>query len=250
MDKKTWGIIGALVLIFAVLAGIGIWQRKQESAANKSYNREDIVALAADIDLAGTDLAKIIPASKQSGNLPENLVGSSDAEILVFEYADYQCEHCAAINPYVNRLVEDYGGKVAVVYRNYLLPYHSNAVAAASAANAAAIQGFWKDYKNMLFSNQNDWYFATTAKAVETFEEYFKQIAGDNGDLNKFKADMESDAVEQKVAFDLAAGEAAGIAGTPSLYFNGEHVDQSGMTYSAFFEKLHELIDAELAKRK
>lgn len=248
MDKKTWSIIGIIVAVFLVVGGIWALQRNQSKTVEASYDREPIAEIASSLDMSGYDLTKVIPASDKSGNLPENMVGSNDAEVYIFEYADYQCEHCAAMNPYVNKLVEDYGGKVAVVYRNYVLPYHSNGVAAAAAANAAAKQGFWKDYKNLLFSNQNDWYYSANAKAVEQFEEYFEQVAGDKGDLEKFKADMQSEEVKQKIGFDLAVGEAVDIAGTPSFYFDGEHVDQSGLTYSAFLDKLHELIDAKLAK--
>ncbi len=250
MDKKTWLIGGVIVAIFVAVGGFWAWQRQQEGNATKDYAREPIVELASAIDLTGKDLTKVQPASEQSGGLEENMVGSKDAKVFIYEYADYQCEHCAAMNPYVNKIVEDYDGKVAVVYRNYILPYHNNAVAAAAAANAAAMQGLWKEYKNLLFSNQNDWYFSTTAKAVEQFEEYFKQVVGDKGDFEKFKADMESEAVAKKTAYDLAVGEAVDIAGTPSFYFNGEHISQQGMTYSAFLDKLHELIDAELAKQK
>lgn len=250
MDKKTWMIGGAILAVFLVVGGFWAWQRNQEAATNQNYEREPIVELAGAINFGNQNLSKVLPASEQSGGLEENMVGSKDAKVFIYEYADYQCEHCAAMNPYVNKLVEDYDGKVAVVYRNYILPYHNNAVAAAAAANAAAMQGLWKEYKNLLFSNQNDWYFSTTAKAVEQFEEYFKQIAGDKGDFDKFKSDMEGEAVAQKTAFDLAVGEAVDIAGTPSFYFNGEHISQQGMTYSAFLDKLHELIDAELAKQK
>lgn len=250
MDKKTWSVIGIIVAVFLAVGGIWALQRNQNNATEASYDREPIVALTNGLDMSGYDFTKVIPASDQSGNMPENMVGSPDAKVFIYEYADYQCEHCAAMNPYVNKLVEDYDGKVAVVYRNYVLPYHSNGVAAASAANAAAKQGLWKEYKNLLFTNQNDWYFSTTAKAVEQFEEYFKQVAGDKGDLEKFKADMQSEEVKQKIAFDLAVGEAVDIAGTPSFYFDGEHVDQSGLTYSAFLEKLHGLIDAKLAEEK
>lgn len=248
MDKKTWLIGGLIVAAFLLVGGFWVWQRNQETPVEANFEREPIVETASALDMKGYDFTKIIPGSADSGNMEEHVIGDKDAEVLIFEYADYQCEHCAAMNPYVNKLVEDYKGKVAVVYRNYILPYHSNAVAASAAANAAAKQGFWKSYKDLLFSNQNDWYFSTNKKAIEQFEQYFEQVAGEKGNLEQFKADMRSAEVAQKTAFDLAVGEAVNIAGTPSFYLDGKHIDQSGMKYSEFLDKMHELIDPKLKK--
>ena len=80
------------------------------------------------------DFNSIINPNKDNGNIGDHVKGNADAPVLIFEYADYQCPGCASVNPRVNKVIEDLDGKVAVVYRSFLLPYHQNGTAAASAA--------------------------------------------------------------------------------------------------------------------
>lgn len=227
MDKKTWIIIAIIIAAFAGIIGFGIINRPE------SEDR----------------LAQIFPASEESGNLPENVDGDPNAPILIFDYSDYQCEHCAAINPKLNQLVEEYDGKVAVVYRNYVQSYHANGTAAASAANAAAIQGYWKEYKDLLFANQNEWYSASAATRQELFEKYFTTVTGGKGDLAKFRADMLSDAVAAKVAFDRKLSEERHLTYTPYIYLGTTHIKESEMG-SGFLDNMREKINALLDDRE
>lgn len=178
MDKKTWIIIGAILLAFGGIVGISILQNQGQSRSVQSVSYDDY------------DLSKIIPADEQSGNIAEHVVGDPNAPVLIFEYADYQCEGCAAMNPYLNQLVEEYDGKVAVVYRGYVLSYHQNGTAAASAANAAGLQGYWKEFKDLAFANQNEWYSASASERQNLFEKYFTQASGGKGDISQFRRDM------------------------------------------------------------
>lgn len=223
MDKKTGIIIAIIIAIFGVAIGIGISQRGE----------------------APEYLSTIIAPSAESGNLPENVEGNPDAPILIFEYADYQCEGCASINPKLNQLVEDYDGKVAVVYRNYVQSYHANGTAAASAANAAAIQGYWQEFKDLLFANQNDWYYADVSARQEQFEKYFATASAGKGDIDKFRLDMNSEAVSQKIAFDRKLSEERKLSYTPLIYLGKTKIDQSEMGAN-FIENMHTKIDALL----
>lgn len=235
MDKKTWAVIGAILLVFAGIVGISIWQNQGESHSVQTVNYDNY------------DIAKIIPADAQSGNIEEHVVGDPNAPILIFEYADYQCEGCAAMNPYLNQLVEEYDGKVAVVYRGYVLSYHQNGTAAASAANAAGLQGYWKEFKDLAYANQNEWYSATAADRQTYFEKYFTQASDGKGDLDQFRRDMQSTAVAQKIEFDRGLAEKAGLDWTPSIWIGDELIDRSEMG-SQFLENMRKKIDAKLEK--
>ena len=115
--------------------------------------------------------------------------GSEDAPVVIFEYADYQCPGCASMNPRVNKIIEELDGKLALVYRSYLLSYHQNGTAAASAAEAAGLQGYWKPYTDKLFSEQSEWGYATVSKRGEFFEKYFEEVTEGKGDMEQFKRD-------------------------------------------------------------
>ena len=145
MNKKTGIIIGVLVVAFLALVGVSLWQKSQEASEMGDYRLSTITDLIDQKDKQGVfadgkyDFTKVIPANEDSGNLPENVNGDPKAPVVIVEYADYQCDYCAPMNPYVNKIVEEYDGKVAVVMRTYILSYHNNGVAAAAAANALGL---------------------------------------------------------------------------------------------------------------
>lgn len=80
-------------------------------------------------------------------------------------------------------------------------------MAAASAANAAALQGYWKPYKDLLFANQSDWFYSTGNELQQQLETYFEKASDGKGDLTKFREDMKSEKVAKKIAFDRGIGE-------------------------------------------
>lgn len=248
MNKKTGIIIGVLIAAFLALVGISMWQRNQEVADLGTYSLEEVNTIADSINYNDYDLTKIIKADANSGNMPENVNGSLDAPVVIVEYADYQCNYCAPMNPYVNKIVEEYDGKVAVVLRTYILSYHNNGVAAAAAANAAALQGYWKEYKDLIFANQNDWFYSGEAKRQEQFESYFTTVTKGEGDLEKFREDMKSDTVKQKIAFDLGVGNKIEVGGTPYFYLDGKWIENSGgLTQAQYADVLRKAIDEKLA---
>lgn len=230
-NRTIWIVIAAIVVVFGIVATISMIQKNEDKIV--VVNAEDY------------DLNEVIPASDASGNMPENVVGDPNAPVKIFEYADYQCEGCAAMNPYLNRLVEEYDGKVAVVYRGYVLSYHQNGTAAASAANAAALQGYWKPFKDLLFANQDDWYSAAASERQALFEKYFEDATNGEGDLAQFRKDMQSSKVAQKISFDRVLAEKRGLEWTPYIWVEDERVEREEMG-AKFMENVRAKIDTRL----
>ena len=169
--------------------------------------------------------------------------------MVIFEYADFQCSGCASANPRVNKLIEEYNGKLAVVYRNFLLSYHQNGTAAASAAEAAGLQGYWKEYADKLFANQSVWASATGDSRTDMFVDLFSNVTGGKGDTEKFIADMSSAEVKARVNFDMGLADDLDIPGTPSFFLNGERIDLTNVsTEDEFLKLFRSKIDEELKK--
>ena len=260
MNKKTVFIIIGIIAAFSVLVGVSVWQKNGQNNQNSTITTYDelslsaIKDLSAKIDYSSLDFNSIIPASEATGNFEENIIGDKNAPILIYEYADYPCSYCAMMNPLLNKIVEDYDGKVAVVFRSYILSYHEeNCIPAASAANAAALQGYWKAYKDLLFSKQDDWFYSTGNKLQQQLENYFEQASDGKGDLAKFREDMKSAAVAKKIAFDRGIGDTIKIGGTPWLYMDGEWIsnrknadDTAGLSPLEYSNRIRDLIDAKL----
>ena len=187
-----------------------------------------VVGLIIIINSTGSDDGispdSIIESSEQTGNIPEKIIGNpEEAKLVVYEYADYGCPHCADWNRQMNELVKKYDGKLAIVFRGYNIGFQ-NGLAAAYAATAAQIQGYWKEYKDLLFANQSEWINAEKKDANDLFVEYFKQASNGTGDIEKFKDDMNSSSVKKRLDFEQKMGKKVNLQGTPLFRINDENV--------------------------
>jgi protein-disulfide isomerase len=167
-------------------------------------------------------------ANKAEANLvlPDQIVatdhirGNASAPATLVEYGDFQCPACGLYFPIVEETYQALGPeKVRMVFRNFPLPQHGNAIPAAKAAEAAAIQNkYWEMYE-LLYKNQKDWENSTDPNAV--FTGYAKNLGLD---LVKFNADYSSDAVAAKIDTDYKGGVKAGINATPTFFINGQKI--------------------------
>lgn len=220
MSKKTWIIFGIIVVAF--IGGMLVF-----SESNK-------------INLDGIDLGKIIPASDQNGNTEEHVKGSADSKVVLVEYGDYQCAGCASVYKRINSIAEDYKNELAVVFRNYTIDSHQNALSAAAAAESANLQGKFWEMHNLIYDNQTEWSNAGVTERNDLYLSYAKQLGLDE---TKFTEGMKDTSVRKKIEFDKSVAKAAGLDSTPYFILNGEKIDYE--TWSDD-DKLRELIDKVL----
>jgi protein-disulfide isomerase len=137
--------------------------------------------------------------------------GPANAPVTVVEFSDFECPACKRMAPVLEKLLKESGGKAKIYYKHYPLRSHPHAQGAAQAAEAAKRQGkFWKMH-DRLFANQ------TSLSPPELV-----QHAAEIGlDVERFKRDLDSDAVKAIVAKDRAEGDKLNLRGTPTLYVNG-----------------------------
>lgn len=212
---KGFSTVGAIVAI-AIIGIIAVGTYIVIDGNNKATKFEEY------------DFYSIIAPDSSNGQIGDHVKGDKNAKTLIFEYADYQCPGCASINPRVNAAVEQSNGKLAVVYRSFLLSYHQNGTAAASAAEAAGLQGFWKEYADALFTNQAEWEYASASNRTSLFNKYFTEISNGQGDLDKFQKDISSEQVSKKISFDMGIGKRIDVSGTPAFYVDGQKIDWAG----------------------
>ena len=170
----------------------------------------------------------IIEPSETTGFIGEKTVGNpDDAKIVIYEYADFGCSHCADWNRKINNLIEKYDGKIALVFRSYDIGQFKNSLKAASAATAAQIQGYFKEYKDLLYSNQSEWFYEDGADLTEILSNYFEEASKGAGDLDKFKEDIKSDSVRARLKFEQNMGKKVDLAGTPTFRIGSETISLS-----------------------
>ena len=148
----------------------------------------------------------------------DHRLGELDAKVTFLEYSDFQCPYCAAIAPVLEQLQAEYPQDVQVVFRNFPINGHPNALITAQAAEAAALQGKFWDMHDTIFATQQTWSEITP----EQTEEMLISMAENLGlDVEQFTADLKSDLIVAKVLADQAKAVEIGIPGTPFLLING-----------------------------
>lgn len=229
MQKLIYGLLGVLTVGFLWLCGNAI-------SSNLAYDNW----------IKSLDTNKYIAADSRNGDMGDNYEGNKDANVIISEYADYQCPFCSTVFPYLSDIVKEYDGQVGLVFRSYILSYHQNGTAAASAANAATLQGYWEPYAKKLFKEQSNWESLSASDRDNHFREYFVEVTEGKGDTEKFLKDMNSDAVKQKIKADMAISKRLGVNETPTIYINGKAFELPSAKEKEFKEKLREAINQQL----
>jgi len=139
--------------------------------------------------------------------------GNAEAAITIVEFSDFQCPYCSAAASILRDIEHSYKD-VRVVWKHMPLPFHSNAMPAALASEAAREQGKFWEMHDKIFSVQQG-----------LSEEAYLRFAEDLGlDVARFRTVMRSPAVRARIEEDASAARAIGVNGTPTFVVNGEMV--------------------------
>jgi protein-disulfide isomerase len=143
--------------------------------------------------------------------------GPQDAKVTVVEFSDFECPYCSMAATSVNELKTKYGDRVRFVFRQFPLDFHKKAHLTAQASLAANAQGKFWEFHDKVFANQ---------KAIDRtdLEKYAEEIGLD---MDKFKKDLDNGTYKAIVDADLALGKEVFVGGTPTMFVNGERVENA-----------------------
>jgi protein-disulfide isomerase len=141
--------------------------------------------------------------------------GPDDAPVTIVEFADFECPHCRDAVPRIDAVLEAHPTKARLVYKTYTLPFHTRGEPAARAAFAAEKQGKFWEMEHQLFEHQQHLEDAD-------LERYARAL---RLDIPRWKADVDSTEVTDRVAHDRKLGEELKLRGTPTIYVNGRELD-------------------------
>ena len=153
------------------------------------------------------------------GAEPGHTLGSANAPVHIEEFGDFQCPPCGVFHPVLEKMHEEFGDKLRITFREYPLPGHNHAVAAASAAEAAGMQKKFWEMHNLIYEHQAEW--KDRYDVAPIFEGYAKQIGLD---IERWKRDISSEQVAQRIFLDSRRGQSMGVKGTPTAFLNGREI--------------------------
>ena len=140
--------------------------------------------------------------------------GDGHAPVTIVVFSDYECPFCARSEGTLHALMEQYGGKVRLAWKNHPLPFHASARLAAKAAVAAGEQGKFWEYHDVLFAHQD-------ALDAASLERYAKDLGLD---VDRFRRAMVDPGAEAAVAADDTEAARHGVTGTPTFFVNGRKI--------------------------
>ncbi len=148
--------------------------------------------------------------------------GNSNAPVTLEEFGDFECPSCKNLATFLDQMVKEYRPHVRLIFRNFPLSMHQHARDAASAAEAAGLQGHYWEMHDMLYREQPVW---SSSNDVRTLFISYAETLG--LDLRQFKSDMESNKVRDRIEFDQARAKSLGVQTAPSLFVDKREMSAS-----------------------
>ena len=163
----------------------------------------------------------------------EHIQGPASARVTLVEYGDFQCPSCAQAHTAMKIMLAHFDQKLRFVYRHYpQRQAHPDAELAAEAAEAAAAQGKFWPYYDLLFEHQQH-------LKEKHLLDYARQL---ELDLARYQNEMKDHVYLQRVQEHMQSGQHLGLRSTPAFYVNGVFTD-----VSFGLQHLHQAIDKALS---
>jgi protein-disulfide isomerase len=175
------------------------------------------------------EIAVIIPTR-------DVFVGDPKAPVTLMEYGDYESEACAKVNEVVQKLLQQYDGKLKFNFRHFpLTKIHQHAMKAAEASLGAAQEGKFWEMHTMLFEHRR-------RLGAISLREYAKDVGVVN---KKFLDNLVNSLYGWSVKSDLMEGLNKGVRDVPAFFINGVL-----FTGKPTFENLKKGIEEALKQKK
>jgi protein-disulfide isomerase len=159
--------------------------------------------------------------------------GAANPKITLVEFSDFQCPYCIIAAGELHRVMDAYPNQVSLIFKQFPLDEHSQAALAAAASLAAQRQGKFWPMHDALFAQRGRLSPAVISGIAEKI----------GLDMKRFDADLHSPELQKIIVHDIEDGERAGVAGTPTLFVNGQRFNAT-LTLAV----LKPVLDEELKK--
>ncbi len=171
----------------------------------------------------------------------DHVRGAKDGKVTLVEFGDFQCPACGAYESIVRQVLVDNKNTLKFSFRHFpLVQIHKNALLAAKASEAAALQGKFWEMHDILYDKQEEWGGALNAR--EFIMVYATTI---KLDIAKFSSDIESKAIEEKILAELREGVKLGIQGTPTFFLNGKKIESNLRNLAEFNAMIKDDVSAK-----
>lgn len=151
-------------------------------------------------------------------NLRPVLLGNPNSTVALIEFSDMQCPFCKLTQPDLIRVIDDYQDRIAYYFRHLpIQSIHQEAFGAALGVECAIEQGFFAEYKKLLFDDQKNLQY-------ESLLDKAKNLNGIN--FPQFESCLTTEKHRQTILDDLEQSKQLNISGTPTFFIG--YIDKAG----------------------
>jgi protein-disulfide isomerase len=207
-------------------------QRSPEQEQNRllltelTQLRSEVKALRRDVDQLKNPTSKQQPCQAQKAKIEDTriyeipvgdspVLGSKDAAVTIVEFSDFQCPYCVKEYAALKQIMDEYPGKVRLVFKHFPLGFHKQAPAVGAMMALAFRQKgndtFWKLHEMIMAEPKR-----LDSAALKI---YAQALGMDTAELDKVWADEKAMAELLKADKELAAK--CNVGGTPTIFING-----------------------------
>jgi len=195
-NNKDYLLPASIVIAALLIAGAWIYTAGLKNIEPKKSSQE---------------LGKIAPniENVKLVSADDHIFGNPNAEIKIIEFSDMECPFCKRFHATMKQVINEYGDKVAWIYRHFPLEQlHPQAKKSAIASECATEIG----------GNNAFWRYLDEYVDLEEIvsEASFSQIAENIGlNRNQFKTCLNSDKFNDKIDSYIQDAANSGAQGTP-----------------------------------
>ena len=225
--------IGFFILLSMVLGGKDLSLGSDSGSGDKFAAAPSPTPSAAPTEDPSAGVGEVKPISAD-----DHVRGSKNAEVVLYEWSDFECPFCSRYHPSMVQLMNEYEGKVKWVYRHFPLSFHPQATPAANASECASEQGKFWEFADELFANQ-----------TRLGDALYSELAGKlKLNTGKFDGCLKAKKYQARITADLNDGSAAGVTGTPGTIIVAKDGSKQLVPGAVPYEQLKAMVDAALAQ--
>ncbi|MDZ4767735.1 MAG: DsbA family protein [Chloroflexota bacterium] len=209
-------LIGTVALVVGLLVGYLGYERVADRAPAPAAaaDTEAMIdrAVAAAIAALPTAVVPTEPPPVEVLIADNPTRGAEDAPITMIEFGDFRCGYCKRFNDEtIGPLMERFDGKIRLVFRDYPV-LGPESLEAALAGECADDQGRFWDFHDMIYATPDQ-------LNRDAFLLYAEALSLDTA---AFTTCLDEQTHRAEVIADYAAGQNAGVSGTPTFFINGK----------------------------
>jgi protein-disulfide isomerase len=237
--KRLLPFLIILVVLVAAVAGTMLYLKRSAASGPTASVAGPVNPPSSEQPAAGGVAPVATPLGpEEPGAQPPHVEGPDNAPVTLEEFGDFQCPPCGNVHPILKQMEREFGPKIRIIFREFpLVPSHEHALAAARSAEAAGLQGKFWPMHDLIYDHQKEWTNQFDVRPI--FEGYAKDIGLD---LERYRKDLNSDAVALRITEDGKRARSLNITGTPTVFLNGKEVPFQSLPA----DKLRPLIQAAI----